>query len=117
MAKPGIGLGVLTPELCPECLDSSPGIGMDGQMHARVLRYRCGNSWLPPSPSASSGDGGHLSRVFQPRLGEVSACLGSKTPWGSRKPSTVLPCCAHRLPPTWLPVHPLLGAAVPIADH
>lgn len=39
MAKPGIGLGVLTPEPCPACLDSFPGIGSDGQRHTRVLRY------------------------------------------------------------------------------
>lgn len=39
MAKPGIGLGVLTPKPCLACLNSFPGIGMDGQRHTRVLRY------------------------------------------------------------------------------
>lgn len=38
MAKPGIGLGVLTPERCLACLDSFPGIGMNGQRHTRVFR-------------------------------------------------------------------------------
>lgn len=64
MAKPGIGLGVLILECCLACLDSFPGIGMNGQRHTRVFRDAgFVSSCLPPPRLASGGDGGHVSRV------------------------------------------------------
>lgn len=94
VAKPGVGLGVLTPECCLACLDSFPGIGMNGQRHTRVFGDAgFVSSCLPPPRLASSGDS--VSRGWQPGWDRRLA----QSPWGSGKPGAVLPCCVHHFSP------------------
>lgn len=59
MAKPGIGLGVLTPECCLPCLDSFPGIGMNGQSTAgssEILVLSAAVCHQPAWPAVGMGD-------------------------------------------------------------
>lgn len=110
VAKPGIGLGVLTPKPCPACLDSckgTPGSWDTG----------CGNSWLPPSPLACSGVGGTFQQgvLAQVRRGVCLSAVRTHGAAGSLAPFWPAVSTASLLP--WLPVHPFLGAAVLIADH